>query len=294
MAQFSPAIHTIGDLLTQRDYTTSITTWSQPNPAWQEKGRGVPLPRVFRESGIEGVIVIYPPVDASLEQVLHNSAMPYVVIDAPPAPGRLAVHVDEQKGAALAVEHLVKLGHRRIAFIGGQKLRTPLIYFSIRVQMYQHGYTSAMHKAGLPLMPGYQPNMQSNHSYHKRESFETFHDRIKRLLELPSPPTAIIVYDHVSALLLITDLMQRGLKVPQDISVVSLIDQLEVNYTMRYTSIFPTLTAKSPMQDQLATSAVDKLLDMIDTNELIDPDHTPEPIVIEPKIIVRESTCPPQ
>ena len=273
---FAPALHRLGDLLAERDFVMVLSTWTDPE-------RGAPieptdLPRVFRESGIEGAIVYRAPFRPDLEQTLRAQNLPYVMIDAMAAPDRNVVAIDEHRGMELAVEHLVGLGHQRIAYLGAipDGLRDEPST-SPRPFAYEAGYEAAMTRAGL------DPREVWDHNGERA-------DYLKRIVFRNNPVTAIITYDDLEALKVMGWLLKQGLSVPNDLSIVTLRDRADVDVLLQHSVVFPTLTAKASMLEDMATRASTKLLDLIESPEQPEPS---ELILLEPQLIIRQSTGPP-
>lgn len=164
------------------------------------------LPRVIQKSQVGPVIILSYMWD-ELAAALQAWKVPAIVIDGP-ASGLPAVQIDEVLSTRTLVDHLVSLGHRRIAFVnhsGGGRAEP----VGFRDQLWPQGYLNAMADHGLPPCPGWDilcPRPD---------------EIVDRLLALPDRPTAVITYDDQQLLLLLAALAQRGLRVPDDISLAA-------------------------------------------------------------------------
>ncbi len=143
--------------------------------------------------------------------LLRSHSIPFVVVD---QRGNLAsdipsVGATNWLGARLAIEHLLGLGHKRIAIIAGQEThRCSLDRIA--------GYRVALADAGLPLDP----------ALIRPGAFipETGYEQTTRLLDLPEPPTAIFAGCDAQAMGVYSALRARGLHIPGDVSVVGFDD----------------------------------------------------------------------
>ena len=154
------------------------------------------------------------------------------------------VKLDNVRAGRLATEHLIGLGHRRIAVTTG---RPNIATGEDRLR----GYLDALEAHGIAtderlLIAG-------------RFDQATAHDSALRLLREPNPPTAIFALSNMMALGVLNAVQEVGLRVPQDISVVS-IDDFDFANIM---SSPPTVVA-APVE-QMAQRAIDSLLGEIQT-----------------------------
>ncbi|RVX41840.1 DNA-binding LacI/PurR family transcriptional regulator [Nonomuraea polychroma] len=156
------------------------------------------------------ITLIKEPRPAQLA-VLSRVSLPVVVIDPLNVPDTLVTSVGSTNfaGGLAATQHLLTLGHRRIAYLGG-----PATAASNQARMY--GYRAAMEAAGVPVPPQYV-----------RAAGYCHPDGLKEgaiLLDLEPPPTAIFAASDESALGVIQAASARGLRVPEDLSVVGFDD----------------------------------------------------------------------
>jgi len=177
------------------------------------------------------------------------------------------VRGDNEGGAQAAVEHLISLGHRRIAFIQGPA-GTPSSTRRLT------GFRRALERAGLPVLeelvvPG---------SY-TREAGRT---GIERLLAMPEPPTAVFCANDLIALGALEAAQQLGWQVPRDLSIVG-FDDIDEAARARP----PLTTIRQPPQ-HLGAVAAELLMERLSGR--VEPRHT----VLEFSLVVRESTAPPQ
>ena len=180
--------------------------------------------------------------------------------------GLPVVVADNRAGGRMAVEHLLALGHRRIAFIQGSTATG-------QSAQRELGYSDALTAAGIAIDPAlivlgsFTP--------------ELVVQMTGELMALAAPPTAIFSANDGMAMNDIEALQARGLRVPDDVSVVGFDDIQLASY------VHPQLTTIRHPSQQIAVRAVHKLLAMIDTGVF-----EAERDMFLPELVVRQSTAP--
>jgi len=119
------------------------------------------------------------------------------------------VDADFVGGLEQAVEHLISLGHRRMALLAGPR---NLISVLLRVK----GYRQAVTRNGL--------TVDEDNIHYVDFSSEAGHDLAFELMKKPNPPTAILCGDDIMAIGVIQGLQEAGRRVPQDVSVIGFDD----------------------------------------------------------------------
>jgi DNA-binding LacI/PurR family transcriptional regulator len=230
----------------------------------REAHREKELLAAFAGFRVEGVILLSPVVEPPALRAAA-AAQPLVVVSRPDVHvvGVDTVVNDEAEGVRLAVEHLVGLGHRRIAHIAGEGSAGP---------ERQQGYESAMrdHKlAGhIRVVPG---------SYDEQGGYEG----ARTLLSGPKPPTAIILANDMAAMGALTAIDEAGLRVPEDISVVG-YDNTSVA-ALRHIS----LTSVNQPRQQMGHLAAQMLHERIEGRRT-----RARRQVVTPTLVARRSTGP--
>jgi DNA-binding LacI/PurR family transcriptional regulator len=176
--------------------------------------------------GTDGALTVLNLPDSSELQRLAAARIPLVVIDPPqePGPGIRSVGTTNWQGCLTATRHLIELGHRRIAIIGG-----PEHLWSSRARLA--GYRAALEAAGLE-PDGREPGGREPAGRAgpaeliRRDDFcaEGGRRQARDLLALPQPPTAIVAGNDAQAFGVLQALGERGLRAPQDLSVVGFDD----------------------------------------------------------------------
>ncbi|GGD35639.1 LacI family transcriptional regulator [Microbacterium faecale] len=210
---------------------------------------------------IDGAIVVTPTVRPP------ETAVPVVSVDPHTGPaGSASVDTDNLRGARLATEHLISLGHTRIGHLRG---RSDLESARLR----ERGYAEALSAAGI----AHDAALVAEGGYRAAEASAG----AAVLLDLEQPPTAIFAANDISAMELIRVANARGVRVPEDLSVVGFDDIPEA------IAMTPSLTTiRQPLED-MGRAAVDLLVRMMDD------DAAPTHIRLDSDLVVRESTAAP-
>jgi LacI family transcriptional regulator len=159
----------------------------------------------------DGVLLVLSEVTAEQLHQLSEDEIPLVVVD--PAnllePDLASVGATNWAGGMAATDHLISCGHTRIAAIGG-----PADYLCSRARL--DGYRSALERAGVP----YDPALIRHGDFQHEGGFACGGE----LLDVDDPPTAIFAGSDQQALGVYEAARQRGLRIPQDLSVVGFDD----------------------------------------------------------------------
>ncbi len=220
--------------------------------------------RVLLERRIDGLIVATVASDAAFAQALAALRVPLVLVDRS-LEGVSAdqLRIDHEQGAYLATRHLLELGHRRIVCIGGPASTQV-------VQLRAGGYRRALDEAGIEAQAVVDCAFTS----------PAGHAAAQVLLAGDTRPTAIFAGNDMIALGVLRAAAERGLQVPQQLSVVG-FDDIEVS---RY--LHPALTTVGQRIGQLGEQAAERLLARIRK-----PGLAAEQRLIEPTLMLRESTA---
>ncbi len=214
----------------------------------------------------DGVILTPPHSDNPLiTAFLAKRKLPFARIGSiTPGPG-ISMTMDDEGSARRATEHLIALGHRRIGFIAGSE-EYDLSNWRI------DGWREAIDAAGLS-----QDGLCTRGDF----SYESGVIAANSLLDLETPPTAIIASNDQMTLATLVTANQRGLKVPGDLSLISFDNTPVVRFTD------PKLTAI----DQPIAATFSKAVELLITNgNMAVPD---QPVVTEGSLVERGSTAPP-
>jgi len=216
-----------------------------------------------------GVIFVLSDVDDTQRRQLASRNIPFVVVDtAGDLPeGVPAVGSQNWSGGLAATRHLLGLGHRRIAVISG-----PADVLRSRARV--DGYRTALDEAGVPVDPElirYGDFFVGGGYTHGSE-----------LLDQPERPTAIFAGSDNQALGVLRAARERGLRVPEDLSVVG-YDDLPVSDWLT-----PPLTTVHQPLTEMASTATQILLRLVRGEKVRN-----SRIDLATELVVRDSTAPP-
>jgi LacI family transcriptional regulator len=215
----------------------------------------------------DGVILVTSQLTESQLGQLRSAGIPLVVIDpANTPPAELpSVGATNWAGGMAATEHLLSLRHRRIGAISG-----PTEYLCSRARV--DGYRSALDRAGIR----FDPALVKEGDFHHEGGFMCG----EKLLSLPEPPTAIFAGSDQQAFGVYEAARRRGLRVPQDLSVIG-FDDLPVT---RWASP-PLTTVRQPLAE-MGRTAAQMLGDLIEGTPL-----RTNRIELSTDLMIRESTA---
>jgi DNA-binding LacI/PurR family transcriptional regulator len=201
---------------------------------------------------------------------LRAKGIPFVVFDPTTElpDGVPFVGATNWSGGRAAARHLIELGHRRVAMVGGQE---HVLCFAARLD----GYRSALAAAGIPADPQLV--------VHAQPAREDGCAAARTLLALPGRPTAIFAANDLQALGIYQAAREAGLRIPEDLSVVGFDDLPVVAW------IDPPLTTVHQPLTEMAVAATELAL------ALGRGEHRPlTGLELATTLTVRSSTAPPK
>ncbi|MBD1601221.1 LacI family DNA-binding transcriptional regulator [Pseudomonas typographi] len=219
--------------------------------------------RMLLEKRIDGLLL----ASAGPSQGTFDALpIPLVVLDREaPALASDVVCIDHEQGAWLATQHLLGLGHRRIACITGPA--------NVNVaNLRAAGYRRAMADYGCAVVPGWQVNSDFTSDGGYRAAGHLFGS---------VQPSAIFAANDMLGVGVLRAAAERGIRVPQQLSVIG-FDDIEL---CRY--VYPALSSVGQSIRQLGERAAAQLLGRI-SGEQAGP---PQRLVVAPALIARESTA---
>ena len=223
---------------------------------------------IMRSESVDGLIVAPAHEHDRAVLDLVQSGLPVVCIDRVLADVEVdAVVVDNYRGARDAIEHLIELGHRRIAYISGpQQIPT--------YRERQRGYEDALTSHGIEVD---QDLVRVGDSTHRSGRLLT-----EELLNIARPPTAIFAGNNLITLGTLEYLHLHGIRVPDDVSVIGFDDMYWA------ISLNPPLTAVNQPGYEIGRRAADMLFQRI-----ADPGRSHAKVVLNANLVVRKSCGPP-
>lgn len=215
------------------------------------------------------VIAVVSELTAADLSALSRAGLPLVVIDPLNMPRARVTSVGSTNfaGGFAATQHLLSLGHRRIGYVGGPRT-------AACNQARMHGYRGAMEAEGAAV---------------PREYVRTGHFRYRdgvvagaELLDLPQRPTAVFAASDETALGVIEAARARGLRVPEDLSVVGFDDT-----QMAQLASPPLTTIRQPLQEMGRVALRTAL--RLAAGETVDSNH----VELATELVVRASAAAP-
>jgi LacI family transcriptional regulator len=243
-----------------------------PAPSGATAAANSPERRAQRmvDEGRAGMIVVTSAFSEAQLQAFRRRKLPVVVIDPlnPPPADVVSVGATNWAGGKAATEHLLELGHRRIAYIGG-------IERAECNQARLHGYMAALAAHGVPVDPQY---IVSGGRF-RRDSGTA---GLKALLTLDERPTAIFAGSDSIALGVLGEAARQGVRIPEDMSLVGF------DGTIQGEESVPALTSVSQPLEEMGRTALRSLLRQA-RGEVLDSRR----VELATQVIVRGSTAAP-
>jgi DNA-binding LacI/PurR family transcriptional regulator len=221
-------------------------------------------PKLFVDRCVEGIIAVDTPCRS--EMLLPVAS----VSGHDDVKGVTNVVLNHRAAARLALQHLVELGHRRIAVIKGQT-------FSSDTKVRWESIRAAAGRLGITIHPSLVSQLESD-----SPSPEVGYLATQKLLQSSEPFTALFAFNDVSAIGAIHALQEAGRRVPEDVSVVGFDDVDNAAFNN------PSLTTIRQPLREMGRLAVETLLTRITRGA--DAEY-PELVTVEPELIIRQSTA---
>jgi DNA-binding LacI/PurR family transcriptional regulator len=225
---------------------------------------------MLRSKRVDGVIVTSSRVGALYQEHLERLAVPVVLINShreQRGPYTFSVAVNDRHGGSLATEHLIRLGHRRIAYITG-----PADHSDDLERLA--GYHEALTEAGIDSDPALVVPGTGHAGGGERA--------LPVLGALDDRPTAVFCYNDMTAIGLLQAARQSGLPIPQDLAVVGFDDIPLASYVQ------PPLTTIAQPKPEMGRQAMEMVLALLANGGQGAGDVSS--IVVQGQLIVRESS----
>lgn len=219
--------------------------------------------RFAREARVDGVFLTDLRIEDERPAIVADLGMPCVLLGSGDGQESAPIGLDDAAGIRRAVRHLHALGHQRIAHVAGADR-----YVHSRVR--REAWEAELAQLGL------EPGVSVQGDFTGASGARATHE----LLDLPQPPTAIIYANDIMAIAGISAAIDRGVRVPQDLSVVGFDDIPLAPY------LFPPLTTVRQDVFQWGNACARALVAIVEGEE-------PGPIDLPPvEFIIRGSTAP--
>lgn len=220
--------------------------------------------RIVRSGHLDGLIVASTRMDDPLVPKLLRDRVPFVMVGRHPAKQVSYIDIDNVAAARMAIEHLIRLGHRRIGTITG-----PLNMSSGADRL--EGYRQALESYQIPV----------DDSLIVEGEFTGGSGQAGAQRLLLASPTALFVASDIMAFGALKAIRQAGLQVPDDVALVGFDD------IPMATTVEPALTTVQQPIERLGSMAADLLLNLVENppDELA-PAHK---LILPAKLVVRDS-----
>lgn len=259
---FSTALQGIEDTASKRGYTVIASQ------SLERYEREIKNTKDMMRSSVDGIILSLAQHTKDYTHIfqLQQKGLPVVLID------RIAdelntskVIVDNMAGAFGAVEHLIKMGCRRIAYLAGP----PELIISNR---RKEGYRLAHIKYKIPLDDALLVHCEIDHDKTVKE--------VLKLLKLPQPPDAIFAFSDRLAVAAMVAAKTKKLRIPEDLAIIGFNDEPIASYTS------PSISSIHQPIFEMGQMAAGLLIDQIEQGK----SFTPQTKLYTTRLIKRESS----
>lgn len=254
----SAALHGIELAARDRGYAVTITHLTESGPDAVVRGANL-----MRARSSDGVVLVQPRMTAN-EEALPPGLPPLVAIHAGLHGDYPLIGVNQGRGARLATEHLLQLGHRTVHHLAG-----PVNWYESVER--EAGWRRALSEVGAATPEPVRGDWSAASGY----------QLAGQLLDTPGV-TAIFCANDEMALGLIHAAHERGIRCPEQLSIVGFDDGPMSAF------FSPALTTIRQDFDEIGRLSVELLIDMIE-----DGGAAAGNITLEPTLVVRASTAPP-
>lgn len=228
--------------------------------------------QAMRQHRVDGVIICSTTFSDEQSQHFSTYGIPIVVVNNQAAEEyRYSIYHDDLDGSRQLTRHLIDLGHSRIAYVGNcQSGRT--------TQDRLAGFGQEMASAHLPVLDHYVYEIPGSEPEKSTLAADHF-------LQLPERPTALVCFNDMMAIGMLKAFQQRGLRVPEDISITGFDNIVFSNYTN------PPLTTFDQPKRFMGQKTAELILSLLDASTTNMPEQKIQ--VLKGKLLVRASTAPP-
>lgn len=216
---------------------------------------------------VDGILLSLITLDDPNLKRIENSRIPCVFFNRRPRNESNFVVLDNIKAASLLTQHLLDLGHQRIAYISG---KTDVSTFNER----KLGFEATLQKANIKLIPEL--------IHYINTSNKEIEGVIHTLLRMSVPPTVIICATDALALICMDLIMSMGLRIPEDINIAGIDDTHMASHQA------VQLTTVGHHKMEMGEIAALNLIEMIEGGSTQEPFRQ---IILKPELIVRKTTA---
>ncbi len=265
--QFNPIlekfIHSMAEAAARHDYHVL------PFPLAKQSDEVAPYREMLRSGRVDGFVLPNTNLDDGRIQYLIDVGFPFVAFGRANQDWDFSwVDVDGADGVRQAVEHLVELGHQRIACLAWPEE-------SLTGQYRLDGYSKAMAAAGLDIDPGW---VVRTGNFYK----DAYHDSQPWLSMPPNRrPSAVLALTDLMAIGTMNAARDAGMEIGADLAVVGFDDAPVTSY------LCPPLTSIRQPVEEVGERVVTMLIDLV-RGDIPSPTH----VLLKPRLVIRDSTLP--
>jgi DNA-binding LacI/PurR family transcriptional regulator len=226
--------------------------------------------RRLRGFGVHGMIIVSMSRTYRLSesiQTLHDESYPYVMVSYTAGDDVPFVGVDLAEAGYLATRHLIASGHRRIGYLADKK-------GSLNGELRGSGFWRAVREAGLEVDAAHLLEYPFEGEW---DDYRSGYAVAEQLALMSDRPDAMFVFNDVGALGLLDGLLDRGVRVPEDIAIVGL-DDIELAERARV----PLTTVRQPV-DGIGARSLDTVL------ARLRGERPPTRQLLPPSLVIRAS-----
>jgi LacI family transcriptional regulator len=220
---------------------------------------------MFLERGVDGLILINTPLRSQVD-------LPLAVIGKADTVKRaISIVIDNHAGIRRALEHLLSLGHRKIAFIKGHK-------GSADTEDRWDAFVSAARSLSIKVDPKLVVQLE-RHGAQQISAIDEGAYCAQQLISRRREFTALMAFNDISAIGALNRFREHGWRIPQDLSVVGFDDVVAARI------VYPALTTVQQPLQLMGETAAREVINAI-TNGVKD-----KQLVLTPQLVVRNSTA---
>jgi len=221
---------------------------------------------------VDGIVAVAPQTSDHLE-ALEESGIPYVSVDGVVGERGLQVVPDDADGTRKALEHLVGLGHRRIAYLDNPTESASHLSVFVRREAFAQCAKEMNFEAPVLNLPKLPSGV----------SWDSHYRPFLQRAVVDSKSTAVLAYSHYGALSLLRTAHDMGLSVPKDFSLICFNNEPMLGLSI------PSITAVDVPAMALGQAAADLLLKEMAGLEKLEQ----RSVKLPESLVLRESTAPP-
>ncbi len=254
-------IQGIGQFCNQKQYMATLVTGPTEADLLNV------IKSMLKSGKVDGFIMLYSKQDDEVLEYLYDEGITYVLIGKASSYTNQIIYIDNDNilAAKEATDYLIQLGHEKIAFLGTDNN-------SIFIQDRKRGYMLSLADHEIPFNPQYCLEQ----SYNQEENDNS----LEQLIRSDNPPTAILVSDDILAVSLEKTLINCGIRVPDDLSIICFNNSIFSRLNN------PPLTSIDVNAYQLGIEAASQII-----NHIENPNLLATKIIVPHRIVERTSCC---